>query len=495
MKILLVYPQYPDTFWGFKHALKFVSKKASVPPLSLLTVAAMLPKEWDKKLVDMNVTNLTDDQIKWSDYVFISAMAVQAKSVQEVIARCKQLNVKTVAGGPLFTSSREEFDNVNHLVLNEAEVTLPLFLADLEKGSVKHLYSSEERPNISKSITPMWSLIDMKKYFSMNIQYSRGCPFNCEFCDIIALNGNIPRTKEKEQVIAELEALYQLGWRKSVFIVDDNFIGNKRKLKEELLPAVIKWMEHKKHPFTLLTEASINLADDEELLQMMVAAGFDKVFIGIETPNEESLVECSKSQNTKRDLVASVKVIQNHGIEVMGGFIVGFDSDPLSIFKNQINFIQKSGIVTAMVGLLNAPPGTRLHRRLSSENRLLKGFVGNNTDGSMNFIPKMDHGVLIEGHKEIVTTIYSNKNYYERIRAFLREYKPRKNVFGKIEFQDIQALFKSIWVLGIKEKGKRQYWRLFISTLVKHPRKMPISISLAIYGYHFRKITEAYISG
>ncbi len=494
MNILLVYPQYPDTFWGFKHALKFVSKRASVPPLGLLTVAAMLPKEWDKKLVDMNVSNLTDDQIKWADYVFISAMAVQGKSVQEVISRCKQLNVKTVAGGPLFTSSREDFDNINHLVLNEAEVTLPLFLADLEKGSAKHLYSSEERPDINKSFIPMWSLIDMKKYFSMNIQYSRGCPFNCEFCDIIALNGNVPRTKNKDQVLAELEALYQQGWRKSVFIVDDNFIGNKRKLKEEILPTIIKWMEQNKYPYTFHTEASINLADDEALMEMMVAAGFDKVFIGIETPNEESLVECSKSQNTKRDLVASVKVIQNHGIEVMGGFIVGFDSDPLSIFKNQINFIQKSGIVTAMVGLLNAPPGTRLYKRLSSENRLLKGFAGNNTDGSMNFIPKMDHGVLIKGHKEIVTTIYSNKNYYERIRAFLREYKPRKNAFGKIQFQDILAFLKSIWVLGIKEKGKRQYWQLFISTLFKHPRKMPISISLAIYGYHFRKITEIYIS-
>jgi radical SAM superfamily enzyme YgiQ (UPF0313 family) len=254
-------------------------------------------------------------------------------------------------------------------------------------------------------------------------------------------------------------------------------------------------MEKKKYPFSFHTEASINLADDEELMQMMVTAGFDKVFVGIETPNEESLVECSKSQNTKRDLVASVKKIQNHGIEVMGGFIVGFDSDPLSIFKNQISFIQKSGIVTAMVGLLNAPPGTRLYRRLSSENRLLKGFAGNNTDGSMNFIPKMDHDVLIEGHKEIVTTIYGYKNYYERIKAFLREYQPIHPVFKRIQFQDIVSLLKSIWVLGIREKGKRQYWSLFFATLFKHPRKMPISISLAIYGYHFRKITEIYIAG
>lgn len=495
MKILLVYPQYPDTFWGFKHALKFVSKKASVPPLGLLTVAAMLPEKWDKKLIDMNVVNLTDDQIKWADYVFISAMAVQEKSVREVITRCKQIGARTVAGGPLFTSSREEYDSVNHLVLNEAEVTLPLFLADIENGSTKHLYSSETRPDISNSFTPIWSLIDMSKYFSMNIQYSHGCPFNCEFCDITVLNGHEPRTKSKDQILAELQALYEQGWRQSVFIVDDNFIGNKRKLKEEILPEMIKWMEQKKHPFTFHTEASINLADDEELMQMMVAAGFDKVFVGIETPNEESLMECSKSQNVKRDLVASVKKIQNHGIEVMGGFIVGFDSDPLSIFKNQINFIQKSGIVTAMVGLLNAPPGTRLYQRLRNENRILKGFAGNNTDGSMNFIPKMDHDVLIKGHKEIVSTIYSHKNYYERIRAFLREYKPRNSVIRRIHFQDILSLLKSMWVLGIKENGKLQYWRLFISTLFKHPRTMPISISLAIYGYHFRKITEMYTIG
>ena len=494
MKILLVYPQYPDTFWSFKHALKFASKKASVPPLGLLTVAAMLPEEWDKRLVDMNVASLTDDQIKWADYVFISAMAVQEKSVREVIYRCKQSGIKTVAGGPLFTSSPEEYSGVDHLVLNEAEVTLPLFLADIANGATRHLYTSEERPDINNTLTPLWSLLEMKKYFSMNIQYSRGCPFNCEFCDITVLNGHEPRTKGKDQIIAELQALYEHGWRQAVFIVDDNFIGNKRKLKAEILPAIINWMEKRKYPFTFHTEASINLADDEDLMQMMVAAGFNKVFVGIETPNEESLAECNKSQNTKRDLVASVKKIQNHGMEVMGGFIVGFDSDPLSIFKNQISFIQKSGIVTAMVGLLNAPPGTKLYERLGKENRLLKGFIGNNTDGSINFVTKMDHDVLINGHKEIMTSIYSLKNYYARIRAFLKEYNPKNTRFGRIKLPDIVSLLKSIWVLGIKEKGQREYWRLFVSTLFKNPRKMPLSISLAIYGYHFRKITEAYIT-
>ncbi len=493
MKILLVYPQYPDTFWSFKHALKFVSKKAAFPPLGLLTIAAMLPSEWEKKLVDMNVTRLTDEDIKWADYVFISAMVVQQNSVREVITRCKKLDARIVAGGPLFTTGYEEFDGVDHLVLGEAEVTLPLFLADLEKGCARHIYTSDARPDISQTPIPLWSLINMKHYSSMNVQYSRGCPFNCEFCDIILLNGHMPRTKDKEQLMAELEALYDRGWRDAVFIVDDNFIGNKKKLKLEILPAIIEWRKGKKYPFVLSTEASINLADDDELMKLMVNAGFSTVFIGIETPNEESLAECAKSQNQNRDLVASVKKIQNYGLEVQGGFIVGFDSDPLSIFKNQINFIQKSGIVTAMVGLLNAPPGTRLYQRLKKENRLIRAFNGNNTDCSLNFIPKMNDEILINGYKQILNTIYSPRYYYERIKIFLREYKPQGKISSRLQSHHIRAFVKSIWFLGIREKGRRYYWKLFLSTLLKQPRKFPISISLGVYGYHFRKVVEKYI--
>jgi radical SAM superfamily enzyme YgiQ (UPF0313 family) len=494
VRILLVYPQYPDTFWSFRHALKFVSKKAAFPPLGLLTIAAMLPGEWDKKLVDMNVTRLTDGDIKWADYVFISAMVVQRSSVKEVITRCKKLDTKTVAGGPLFTTGYEEFDGVDHFVLGEAEVTMPPFLEDLEEGCARHIYTSNQRPDISKTPIPLWSLINMKNYSSMNVQYSRGCPFNCEFCDIIILNGHKPRTKDKEQMLAELEALYHRGWRGGVFIVDDNFIGNKKKLKLEILPAIIEWRRRKKYPFALSTEASINLADDEELMKLMVDAGFSAVFIGIETPNEESLIECAKLQNQNRDLVASVKKIQNYGLEVQGGFIVGFDSDPLSIFKNQISFIQKSGIVTAMVGLLNAPPGTRLHQRLKKENRLIKAFTGNNTDCSLNFIPRMNYETLIDGYKHILDTIYSPGQYYERVKTFLREYKPRGEIASRLQFHHIRAFVKSIWFLGIREKGRRYYWKLFLSTLLKQPRKFPLSISLSVYGYHFRKIVEKYIS-
>jgi len=495
LKILLVYPQYPDTFWSFRYALKIISKKASFPPLGLLTVAAMLPSEWEKKLVDMNVTTLDDKDLNWADYVFISAMVVQRDSVKEVIARCGKFGAKVVAGGPLFTTGYEEFEGVDHFVLGEAEITLLAFLEDLDKGCAKHIYASSERPDIRKTPIPRWSLINMKKYSSMNIQYSRGCPFNCEFCDIIILNGHKPRTKAKAQLLGELEALYSQGWRSGVFVVDDNFIGNKRKLKTETLPAIIKWMGERKYPFAFSTEASINLADDEELIRLMVKAGFNTVFIGIETPNEESLAECNKLPNKNRDLMASVKNIQNHGLEVQGGFIVGFDSDPVSIFRNQINFIQKSGIVTAMVGLLNAPRGTRLYHRLKRENRLLKAFSGDNTDCSLNFIPKMDYETLINGYRHILNTIYSPKQYYERVRIFLKEYKPqkRKGAF-RLQFYHVRGFIKSMWFLGVKEKGRRYYWKLFVSTLLKHPRSFPLSLSLSVFGFHFRKVIEEYIS-
>ena len=490
LKILLVYPQYPDTFWSFKHALKFVSKKATFPPLGLVTVAAMLPEEWEKKLVDMNVTTLTDKDLKWADYVFLSAMVAQQSSAREVIDRCKRLGTKIVAGGPFFSRGYEDFgfDEIDHLVFSEAENLLPLFLRDLEKGRAKHIYASEERPDIKETPVPLWSLINKKKYQSMSIQYSRGCPFDCEFCDIIILNGHKPRTKDKDQVLAELNALYDSGWQGSVFFVDDNFIGNKRKLKSEILPAIIEWREERKRPFSFYTEASINLADDEELMRLMSKAGFDMVFVGIESPNEESLVECNKLPNKNRDMLAAVRKIQHYGLQVQGGFIVGFDSDPPSIFKSQIDFIQKSGIVTAMVGVLMAPPGTRLYERLKRENRLLPKGSGDNTDGSTNFVPRMGHEMLARGYKQVVDTIYGPKQYYERIRIFLREYRPTNGGKLKVSLLQLIALMKSAWVLGIKEKGRIDYWKLFAWTLLRKPKSFALSMTLAVQGFHFRKV-------
>ncbi|MBI1987343.1 MAG: DUF4070 domain-containing protein [Nitrospinae bacterium] len=493
MKILFVYPKYPDTFWSFKYALKFVSKKASYLPLGLLTVAAMLPEEWEKRLVDMNVETLKDKDIEWSDYVFISAMSIQKESVKKVIDKCNKLGVKIVAGGPLFTTGYEYFENVDHLVLNEAEITLPLFLEDLRNGQPKHIYTSPQWADIKKTPIPLWDLVNIKKYASMSIQYSRGCPFDCEFCNITVLYGRKPRTKNKEQVLAELDSLYARGWRDNVFFVDDNFIGHKRKLKKEILPAIIEWMEERKHPFALSTEASVDLSDDEELMRLMAKAGFDAVFVGIETTNEESLIECSKFHNKNRDLISCVKKIQKFGLQVQGGFIVGFDNDPNSIFERLIEFIQESGIVSAMVGLLNAPCGTKLYQRLAKEGRLLNNMSGDNTDLSMNFVPKMDYDALIKGYRKIISTIYSPAHYYERVTQFLEEYNPLQKRLFRFHFNHLGALFKSMWFLGILGKERIHYWKLFCWSLFKRPRLFPLAITFSIYGFHFRKVFENYL--
>jgi radical SAM superfamily enzyme YgiQ (UPF0313 family) len=490
LNILLVYPIYPDTFWSFKHALKFVSKKASFPPLGLLTVASMLPEDWNKKLIDMNATKLEDKDILWADYVFLSAMSIQSESVDEIIKKCKNLNRKIVAGGPLFTSSSEYYNNVDHLVLNEAEITLPRFLNDLNEGKAKQKYTSEDWVDIASTPLPLWEIVPTNNYTSMNLQYSRGCPYDCDFCDITVLYGRKPRTKTKAQMIDELDALYFTGWRGPVFFVDDNFIGNKVKLKKEILPAIADWMEKRKNPFYLNTEASINLADDEQLMQLMVKAGFEAVFIGIESPNDESLIECNKNQNRNRDLISSVKKIQQSGLEVQGGFIVGFDNDPPSIFEKLTNFIQESGIVTAMVGLLNAPKGTKLHKRLEDEGRMLKDFTGNNTDFSINFIPSMDTNALLEGYKKILDKIYSPKYYYERVMRFMKEFNPKKKKVFHVNPNYILALFRSIFKLGVIGEERIYYWKLFFWSLFRKPQLFSLAILFTIYGFHFRRISN-----
>jgi radical SAM superfamily enzyme YgiQ (UPF0313 family) len=491
MRTLLIYPEYPATFWSFKYALQFIRKKSALPPLGLLTIAAMLPKEWPKRLVDLNVRRLTDRDLVWADCVFVSAMAVQRESAFQIISRCKKAGLKIVCGGPLFTSEYEHFDEVDHFVLNEAELTLPPFLLDLEKGCARRVYRTSEFTDIRQTPAPMWELADLKHYASMGIQFSRGCPFNCEFCNVTALFGHRPRIKTAEQSIAELDSLYDLGWRGQVFIVDDNFIGNKKYLMTQLLPALIEWRKAKKGiPFN--TEASINLADDELLMKMMVEAGFDAVFVGIETPDEESLAECNKKQNKNRDLVESVKRIQGAGLQVQGGFIVGFDNDTPSIFQRQIDFIQRSGIVTAMVGLLQAPSGTKLYERLRKEGRLL-GQMSGNTDGTTNILPRMGLDVLREGYGNLMQHIYSPEHYYKRAMTFLRNYKSPK-VRIPLDFQRLLAVLRSSIRLGIFGKGRFQYWKILFWTLFCRPKMLPLTITLAIYGHHFRKICKLKIA-
>ena len=434
MNILLVYPQCPDSFWSFKHALKFISKKAAVPPLGLITVSAMLPPTWQKRLVDMNIDSLQPSDIQWADYVFISAMYIQKESVSKVITECKKWEKKIVAGGPLFTQEYSSYPEIDHFILNEAEITMPLFLDDLSAGQPQRLYKTDEHADMKTTPVPDFHLLSINAYASMNVQISRGCPYACDFCEITSLLGRQVRMKEAHQVIQELEALYKLNWRGSVSIVDDNLIGNRKETKNNLLPAIAKWMQEHHYPFSFSAQTSINLADDKDLLTRMTEAGFTSTFIGIESPDEISLEECHKAQNRNRNMLHSIKKIQNAGLQVSGGFIVGFDSDSPSVFQRQVDFIQQSGIVSAMVGLLNAPKNTKLYNQMKAENRLTIDSSGNNTDMSMNFIPKMDSKDLLEGYRHIIQNIYSIKPYYKRLRKLLLNYNRKSNHKSKISF-------------------------------------------------------------
>jgi len=489
MKILLVYPHYPDSFWSFRHALRFISKKAAVPPLGLITVSAMLPPSWEKRLVDMNVGRLEPADILWADFVFISAMYIQKESVDFIIGECRNLGARIVAGGPLFTQEYQNYPLIDCFVLNEAEITLPMFLNDLESGrALQKVYRTDEFADISLSPVPDYHLLSVKDYAFMDIQVSRGCPFSCEFCEITTLLGNRVRMKSAGQVIKELDAIYKLNWRGPVSVVDDNFIGNKPLLKRHLLPAMIGWMKSHKYPFVFSAQTSINLADDDELMSMMAEAGFSSTFIGIESPSPASLHECNKVQNKNRNMLHSVRKIQKAGLLVSGGFIVGFDSDSPEVFQQQIDFIQQSGIVSAMVGLLNAPKNTRLYERLGAENRLVNESSGNNTDFSMNFIPRMNQVDLISGYRKIINDIYTTRPYYQRIRRLMVNYRRKNAKPLRISITTLKAFIKSILIIGLVSKGRSDFWKFMIWTLFIRPGSMADAIEYSIYGYHFRTV-------
>jgi len=488
MKILFVSPETPPTFWSYKHALPFVSKKAAFPPLGLLTVAAMMPDEWQYRLVDLNVRPLDDEDLRWADYVMIGAMLVHADSVRAVVARCADFSKPVIAGGPLFTTGHENFPQIEHFVLGEAEEILPQVVEDLRNGQLRAIYQAGGFPDVSRTPVPRWDLIDMHCYVNMGVQFSRGCPFDCEFCDIIVMNGRVPRTKKPEQLVAELEALRARGWEEMVFLVDDNFIGNKRCTKA-LLRAIVEWKERTHASMGFLTEASVNLADDPELCSLMVAAGFKKVFVGIETPSIAALQECHKLQNVGRDLVSAVRTLQASGLDVMGGFIIGFDSDSSDIFKRQFEFIQRSGVVTAMVGLLTALPRTRLWHRLKQEGRLESESSGNNTAATLNFVPKLNREFLQSGYRELMKKLYEPGTYYQRVRTFLEHYQPCGPQLRR-SAGDFKAAVKSLWLLGVCHRGRLAYWRLLASTLIRRPHKLFQAMELAVTWFHFRKVAN-----
>jgi len=493
MNALLIYPEFPETYWSFRHALKFVGKRAAQPPLGLMTVAALLPKHWNKRLVDINVERLRDRDLDWADVAFVSAMHIQKDALLWIIGCCRARGLRTVVGGPIASSLSSKEINADHLVIGEAEGLIASLAQDLEQGTAKPVYQAAERPDLETSPLPDLSLIKMKRYSTMTVQYSRGCPFNCEFCDIIEIYGRRPRTKAVRQVILELDQLHAAGWREAVFIVDDNFIGNKARAKE-LCVALAKWRSQRRTAFDFVTEASLNLADDPELMQLMKDAGFVSVFLGIETPDEPGLIASNKLQNTRRSLLESVALIQSYGIQVMGGFILGFDTDREDIFGRMTEFIQKSGIPVAMVGLLQAMPGTQLFRRLWREGRILHTDAGDNTSISLNFLPRMNAAKLVEGYRSVLKQIYSCEAYYDRVKLYLSRTQP---TLGESRFKqrwitraNARALVTSIIRQGVFGSQRWSYWK-FLATVATHYRhSFGTAMTLAVMGYHFQVMTR-----
>ncbi|HEX7729811.1 MAG TPA: B12-binding domain-containing radical SAM protein [Terracidiphilus sp.] len=496
MNALLVYPQFPDTYWSFKHALKFLGKRAAQPPLGLMTVAALLPAHWQKKLVDTNVERLRDSDLKWADVVLLSGMQIQQEAMAAIVERCRALGVRTMVGGPITSSVPAVELHVDHVVIGEAEELMAEVARALEAGTAKAVYKAAERPRMESSPLPDLSLIKMNRYSTMTVQYSRGCPFNCEFCDIIEIYGRRPRTKTVAQVLAELDQLKRAGWRDSVFIVDDNFIGNKVRAKV-LLAELAEWRARNDGGFPLITEASLNLADDAELMQLMKDAGFKSVFLGIETPDEQGLVASNKLQNTRRSLLESVARIQSYGMQVMGGFILGFDTDGDDIFDRMVEFITESGIPIAMVGLLQAMPGTQLFRRLRSEGRIVHNDAGDNTSVSLNFLPHMDAARLVEGYRSVLKRIYASGAYYERVKLYLNRTHPKPEKRTRIEHEErlmtranMRALVMSIVRQGVFGRAQWSYWKFVATAATRYRHCFGAAMTLAVMGYHFQVMTR-----
>jgi radical SAM superfamily enzyme YgiQ (UPF0313 family) len=494
---LLVYPAFATSFWSFKFALQYLGKKSSMPPLGLLTLANMFPQDYNLRLVDMNVRPLTDDDLQWADLVCTSTMIVQRTSLEHVIARAKRAGKPVVAGGPHPTSYWEDIEDVDYFLLGEVEATFPDFLRDLEHGTAQHLYVPQEKPAMTQTPLPRYDLITMRDYGSMLLQFSRGCPFDCEFCDITKLYGRVPRTKTPEQMLAEFDLLYRLGWRGSLFLVDDNFIGNRRDALR-LLRALIPWQRDRRYPFNLCTEASMNLVEYDELMEAMVQAGFTSVFVGIETPTPAALIATKKKQNVRKDdpeyPLHAVHTLQEKGFEVMGGFILGLDGETPEVFDLHIEFIQHAAIAMAMEGLLTVLKGTDLYHRMAREGRLRGDTTGNNLDTQLNFVPEMPEEVLKAGYTRVLNTIYDRRleQYFARCWTLVQRLDRRRAPMPMATPLRLPEMlrFAGASLRQLLSPQGPAYLRFLSRVLTRHPAMLREAVTLAAKGYHLQKITE-----
>jgi len=498
-KILLVYPEFPRTYWGLQYGLEIAGRRATMPPLGLITVAALLPRAWQVRLIDMNIEPLSDADLLWADAVLVGGMLIQAPSMREIVRRARAQGRRTVVGGPAPSTAPGEFAEADVVFGGEAEGRVPELVALIEGETVPPAANGcrtagptlvplrkEARPDVKGSPVPRFDLLRIDAYTTMSIQYSRGCPFRCEFCDIIEIFGRVPRLKTPAQVLAELEALCALGWRGSVFVVDDNFIGNVKEVRK-LLPELRRWQEANEWPLDFYTEASVNLAGHRGLVDEMAACGFNGVFLGIETPSPAALAETKKTQNLKVDLRQIVDDLTRAGFEVMAGFIVGFDSDDPSAFELQRAFLQDAPIPLAMVGLLTALPDTALWRRLAGEGRLRQDGHGENFDRP-NFATVMDEQALLEGYAALLRDLYSIDSYLGRCRAFLDRARlpPRRPRLRPGSFRIFGTI---VWRLGVMSPRRRLFWSLVRMALGRSLRHLPWAVEKAVQGEHFLRYT------
>ena len=488
MRVLLVNPEFPDSYWSGRSALGFARRRSLLPPLGLLTVAALLPRDWECRLVDLNVEPLTDADLSRADVVLLTGMLVQRPSLHAVLERCRSLGRRTVVGGPAVTSLPGEFDAADHRVIGEGEDLVPRLAADLATGRARPIYREEEKPDLTMAPPPRYDLLRAGTYHQMSLQYSRGCPFTCEFCDIIVMYGRRPRTKTPAQVIAELEAIRRTGFAGDVFFVDDNFIGNKKAVRE-VLPAIAAWRRRTRPPIEFYTEASINLADDPGLVDLMTGAGFTAVFTGIETPSEAGLRETRKHQNLGRDLVAQVHGLMERGLDVWAGFILGFDSDGPECFDDMIRFIEKAAIPYAMVGMLSALPNTPLYRRLESEHRLRPEVPGDQF-GLSNVITRLPVGEMLAGYRKVLESLYRPEAFFQRCRENLARWRPAAGAVRPVVLRDLACAWRAVKGQGITGSYRAAYWKFLRWVLRRHPEKIGRALAQAAAGHHYITYTR-----